>query len=106
VKAAFEIRFGMGEKRKMKHAVSLDRAKTIIQGWYNQFCKEYGKPAVTLDVEEEEDAGSRAYIVVNQVSGGRTAIPWSTVSDYEASGSVGIPGDSKTSGWDSMQDLG
>ncbi len=90
----------------MKHAVSLDRAKMIIQGWYNQYCKEYGKPAVTLDVEEEEHAGSRAYIVVNQFSGGRTEIPWSTVSDYEASGSVGIPGDLKTSVWDSMQDLG
>jgi hypothetical protein len=94
------------ERRKMKHAVSLDRAKTIIQGWYNQYCKEYGKPAVTLHVEEEEHAGSRAYIVVNQVSGGRTAIPLSTLSDYEASGSVGIPGDLKTSVWDSLQDLG
>ena len=90
----------------MKHAISLDRAKDIIQGWYNQFCKEYGKPAVALDIQEEDRAGSRAYQVVNNVSGGRTAIPWSTVSDYEQSGSVGIPGDLKTSVWDRLQDLG
>jgi hypothetical protein len=90
----------------MKRAVSLDRAKTIIQGWYNQFCKEYGKPAVTLEIEEEDHAGSKAYQVVNSVSGGRTAIPRSTVSDYEQSGSVGIPGDLKTIIWDSLQDLG
>lgn len=89
----------------MKHAVSLDRAKMIIQGWYNQFCKEYGKPAVILDIEEEESAGSRVYKVVNNVSGGRTSIPWSTVSDYEHTGSVGIPGDLKTIVWDNMQDL-
>jgi hypothetical protein len=43
---------------------------------------------------------------VNNVSGGSTAIPWSTISDYEQSGSVGIPGDLKTIVWDSMQDLG
>lgn len=89
----------------MKQAISLERVKNIIQGWYNQFCKEYGKPAVTLDIEEEDHAGSRAYQVVNNVSGGRTAIPLSTVSDYEQSGSVSIPGDLKTSVWDSMQDL-
>ncbi len=90
----------------MKHAVSLDRAKIIIQGWYNQFCKEYGKPAVTLEIEEEEHAGARAYKVVNNFSGCNTAIPWSTVSDYESSGSMGIPGDLKTSVWDRLQDLG
>ncbi len=90
----------------MKHESKLDRAMKIIQGWYNQFCKEYGKPAVILDIKEEESAGSRSYTVVNNVSGGRTSIPWSTISDYEASGSVGIPGDLKTSVWDSMQDLG
>ena len=90
----------------MKHTVSLDRAKMIIQGWYNQFCKEYGKPAVTLEIEEKDHAGSKAYQVINSVTGGRTAIPWSTVSDYEQSGSVGIPGELKTSVWDSMQDLG
>ena len=60
----------------------------------------------TFYIEEEEHADSRAYKVVNKVSGGRTSIPWSTVSDYEATGSVGIPGDLKTSVWDSMQDLG
>jgi hypothetical protein len=90
----------------MKHALSLDRAKIIIQGWYNQFCKEYGKPAVMLDIEEEEHADSRAYKVVNKVSDGRTSIPWRTLIYYESTGSVGIPGDLKTSVWDSMQDLG
>jgi hypothetical protein len=99
------LQFYKEEKSKMKHAVSLDRAKTVIQGWYNQFCKEYGKPAVTLEIKEEEHAGARGYKVVNNVSGGSTAIPWSTISDYESSGSVGIPGDLKTSVWDSMQDL-
>jgi hypothetical protein len=59
----------------MKHALSLDRAKIIIQGWYNQFCKEYGKPAVTLEIKEEEHAGARAYKVLNNVSGCSTAIP-------------------------------
>jgi hypothetical protein len=98
----------MGErgKSKMKQAMKLDRAIWIIQGWYNQFCKEYGIPAVILDIEEEESAGSRAYKVVNNVSGGRTSISWSTLSDYETSGSVGIPGDLKTSVWENMQDLG
>ena len=90
----------------MKQETTLDSAIKIIQGWYNQFCREYGKPAVILDIEEEETAGLRTYRVSNHVSGGRTSIPWSTVSDYEASGSVGIPGDLKTSVWDSMQDLG
>lgn len=90
----------------MKQEARLDSAIKIIQGWYNQFCREYGKPAVILDIDEGELVGSRAYRVVNNVSGGRTSIPWSTVSDYEASGSVGIPGDLKTSVWDSMQYLG
>ena len=90
----------------MKHLLSLDRARMIIQGWYNQFCKETGKTAVILDIEEEESSGSRSYKVVNKVSGGGTTIPWSTVNDYETSGSVGIPGDLKTSVWDILQDLG
>ncbi len=90
----------------MKHAVGLDRARMIIQGWYNQFCKEYGRAAVILDTEEEEYAGSKAYKVVNNITGGKTWIPWSTVIDYETSGSAGIPGDLKTIVWDSLQDLG
>ena len=96
----------MEEKGKMKQEARLKRTMKIIQGWYNQFCREYGKPAVILDIEEEESAGSRKYKVMNHVSGGKTTIHWSTVSDYEASGSVGTPGDLKTSVWDSMQDLG
>lgn len=90
----------------MRQRVTLDRARMIIQGWYNQFCKEYGKAAVILDIEEQEYAGSKAYKVVNNITGGKTWIPRSTISDYETSGSVGIPGELKTSVWDSLQDLG
>ncbi len=90
----------------MKERVTLDRAKMIIQGWYNQFCKEYGKAAVILDIGEGEYAGSKAYKVVNNITGGKTWIPWSTVSDYETSGNVSIPDDLKTIVWDSLQDLG
>lgn len=90
----------------MKERVTLDRARMIIQGWYNQFCKDYGKPAVILDIEEEEYAGTKSYKIVNNITGGKTWIPWSTISDYETSGSVGIPDDLKTIVWDSLQDLG
>jgi len=32
----------------MKAPVSLDRAKTIIQGWYNEYCKDHGKSTAAL----------------------------------------------------------
>ena len=87
----------------MKAPVSLDRAKTIIQGWYNEYCKDHGKSAGTLHIQEDE--GARAYKVSNPESGGSTAVFWSTVSDYEQSGSVAVPAELKGSIWDSLQDL-
>jgi hypothetical protein len=87
----------------MKPPVSLDRAKSIIQGWYDEYRQDHGKSCITLDVQEDE--ASRAYKLKNPETGAGTSIFWSTVSDYEHSGSVAIPSELKGSIWDSLQDL-
>jgi hypothetical protein len=88
----------------MKAPVSLDRAKTIIQNWYDDYRKDHGKSPVALDIEEDDVL--RAYKLKNPESGSGATLFWSTVSDYEQSGSVGIPAELKGSIWDSLQDLG
>lgn len=91
----------------MKPSVSLDRAKAIIQAWYNEYCRVYEKPNAPLDVKEEEEKVSGAYKVTNPKNGTSTLIFWSTVSDYESSQSTGgIPGDLIGNIWDAFSDLG
>jgi hypothetical protein len=88
----------------MKAPLSLDRAKSIIQGWYDEFRQDHGKSSIALDIQENE--ASRAYKLKNPETGAGATIFWSTVSDYEQSGSVAIPSELKGSIWDSLQDLG
>ena len=52
----------------MRPNVPFDRAKQIIQGWYDGFCEEYGKEQVNLEIEEKDDRASRAYKVSNPVN--------------------------------------
>ncbi|MFH1488301.1 MAG: hypothetical protein ABII06_05315 [Pseudomonadota bacterium] len=89
----------------MRPGIPFERAKQIIQGWYDGFCKEYGKDQINLEIEEEDDRASRAYKVSNPVNGTRTSIFWSTVSDYEDARGGGIPGDLKFGIWDAFRDL-
>ena len=49
----------------MKPPVSLERAKAMIQGWYNQYCRTYEKPVIELEIIEEDDKVSGAYKVMN-----------------------------------------
>ena len=90
----------------MKPTVPLERARTLIQGWYNEFCKDHGKPTVMLDIQEEDDKAARAYKVTNTENKTSTIVFWSIVSDYESSGSSGIPGDLRSGVWDAFMDLG
>jgi len=89
----------------MKTSVPFDRAKVIIQNWFNDFCKFYGKPIATLQISEEGDPQTGFYAVRNPSNGKSTRIYKSAVSDYEDSGSVDIPGELKGGIWDSFQDL-
>ena len=88
----------------MNATVTLERAKMIIQGWYNQFCKDHGKQIVELDITEGALEG-KAYEVFHPADKTRTTISYAVVSDYENSGAVGIPGDLKFEIWDALQDL-
>ena len=90
----------------MKSTLTLDRAKMIIQGWYSEYCRDHGKSVASLDIREENDSAKGAYKVTNPENGASTSIPLSTISDYEASGAVGIPEDFKAFVWDTLQDLG
>jgi hypothetical protein len=90
---------------KMNAAVTPDRAKMIIQGWYNRFCQDHGKQIVELAIEEGAQQG-KAYSVSNPESGAKATISYAVVADYESSGAVGIPGDLKFEIWDAFQDLG
>jgi hypothetical protein len=85
--------------------VPFERARVIIQEWFNDFCKFSGKPTVILHVKEEGEWDTGAYEITNPSNGKRTKIFKSTVSDYESSGSIGIPGELKGEIWDSFQDL-
>lgn len=89
----------------MKSAVPFERARVIIQNWFNDFCKFHGKPAVVLQIKEQGDAHTGSYEITNPSNKKSTKIFKSTVSDYEDSGSVGIPGELQGEIWDSFQDL-
>jgi hypothetical protein len=90
----------------MKPPVPLERAKVMIQDWYNQYCRAYEKPVVQLEITEEDERVQGAYKAVNPRNGSSTVIFWSTVSDCERSESGGIPGDLLGSIWDAFNDLG
>ncbi len=90
----------------MRPAVPLERAKMIIQGWYNEFCRVYDKPVVELEVKEEDEKVSGAYKVTNPKTGASAPIFWSIVSDSERSDVVGIPADLIGGIWDAFNDLG
>ena len=90
----------------MKPPVPLERAKAMIQDWYNQYCKAYEKPVIQLEIMEEDEKVQGAYKVKNPENSSSTVIFWSTVADCERSGTVGIPGDLIGSIWDAFNDLG
>jgi hypothetical protein len=89
----------------MKSSVDIDRARTIIQGWYKDFCEFYGKSMEVLEIQAKGETDTGFYEVLNPSNGRTAKIYRSTVSDYETSGSIGIPGDLKTEIWDAFQDL-
>ena len=89
----------------MKTSVPLETVKVIIQNWFSDFCKFYGKSAVALQISEEGDLQTGSYEITNPSNGKSTKIFKSTVADYEDSGSVEIPGELKGGIWDSFQDL-
>lgn len=88
----------------MKPPVSLDRARQVIQGWYNAYCKDFGKPRAELQILEVHDQVSNAYKVTNKGNGATIPVYWSTMSDFEASGGAGLPNDFGL--WDAFGDLG
>ena len=89
----------------MNPPVSLEKAKQIIQDWYNEYCRVYEKQNITLEIEEEKDPSKNAYKVTNPNNGASTTVFWSTVSDYERFQGDGIPGDLIGVIWDSFGDL-
>jgi hypothetical protein len=89
----------------MQSAVPFERAGVIIQNWFNDFCKFHGKPNASLQISEEGDPQTGFYAIKNPSNGKSTKIFKSTVTDYEDSGSVEIPGELKGEIWDSFQDL-
>ena len=90
----------------MKPSVPLERAKAMIQGWYNQYCRAYEKPVTQLEIIEEDERVEGAYKVTHPKNRSSTVIFWSTVADCERSDAVGIPGDLIGSIWDAFNDLG
>ena len=89
----------------MKPPVPLERAKAMIQGWYNQYCRAYEKPVIELEIMEKDDKVEGAYKVRNPQNTSSTVIFWSAVADCERSDAVGIPGDLIGSIWDAFNDL-
>jgi len=89
----------------MKPPVPLERAKAMIQGWYNQYCRAYEKPVTELEIMEEDEKVEGAYKVTNPKNGSSTVIFWSTVADCERSDAIGIPGDLIGVVWDAFNDL-
>lgn len=90
----------------MKPPVPLERARTMIQAWYNEYCKAYEKPLSELEITEEHEKVEGAYKVTNPQNRSSTVIFWSTVADCERSDVVGIPGDLIGGIWDAFNDLG
>jgi hypothetical protein len=99
------MRVMMSEEGNMNSPVSLERAKQIIQYWYDEYCKVYEKQKIELQVEEDEEPSRNAYKVTNPENGASTSIFWSTVSDYDRFQGEGIPGDLIGIIWDSFNDL-
>jgi hypothetical protein len=89
----------------MKNTVDFDRAKMIIQGWYQSYCRETGAIPATLEIQENDDERSNAYRVTNPSNGKSTPFYWSYINDYENSGAVGVPGDLKSGIWDTFHDI-
>lgn len=89
----------------MKPPVPLERAKAMIQDWYNQYCRAYEKPLIQLEIIEQDEKVQGAYKVINPQDSSSTVIFWSTVADCERSEASGIPGDLIGSIWDAFGDL-
>jgi len=89
----------------MQSAVPFERAKAIIQNWFNDFCNFHGKPKASLQISEEGDPQPGFYAIKNLSNGKCTKICKSEAADYQDSGSVEIPGELKGEIWDSFQDL-
>ncbi|MGD8226797.1 MAG: hypothetical protein PVH82_08270 [Desulfobacteraceae bacterium] len=90
----------------MKPPVPLERARAMIQDWYNQYCRAYEKPVIQLAITEEDEKVSGAYKLMNPENSSSTVIFWSTVADCERSESGGIPGDLLGSIRDAFNELG
>lgn len=90
----------------MNPPVPIERARAMIQGWYNQYCRAYEKPVIQLEILEQDEKVQGAYKVINPQDSSSTVIFWSTVADCERSESGGIPGDLLGSIWDAFNDLG
>ena len=90
----------------MKPPVPLERAKAMIQSWYNQYCRAFEKPVTELEILEEDEKVEGAYKVKNLKNRSSTVIFWSTVADCERSDALGIPGDLIGGIWDAFNDLG
>ena len=89
----------------MNMKVSFDRAKSVIQGWYQGYCRETGTIPTTLEILEEDDRVSNAYKLTNPCNGKTSPFYYNYVNEYEILGSVGIPGDLKTGVWETFHDL-
>jgi hypothetical protein len=53
----------------MKSAVPFERAKVIIQNWFNDFCKFYGKPTAVLQISEKGNPQTGFYAITNPFNG-------------------------------------
>jgi hypothetical protein len=93
------------KKNEVRSEVPIERARVIIQGWFNDFCKFYRKPTAALQISEEGEPDTGAYKITNPSNGNTIKIFKSTLGDYESSRSVGIPGELQGKIWDSFQDL-
>lgn len=89
----------------MKSSVPFERAKVIIQNWFNEFCRFYLRPTAVLQISEVGDPHTGFYAITNPSNGKNTKFFKSEVSAYEDSGSVETPGELKGGIWDSLQDL-
>ena len=89
----------------MKSTISLDRAKEIIQAWYDSYQTNFGKSPATLEVQETDETMPGAYKVTNPNTGKSTRIFGSLVSDYVAAGGGGIPSDLQGAIYDAFEEL-
>jgi hypothetical protein len=78
----------------------------MIQGWYDEYCRVYGKESVQLEIAEEHEQIQGAYKVTNPRTGACAPLFWSTVSDCDKFEGTGIPGDLIGGIWEVFNDLG